>query len=116
MQWAGPAEVKEWVSSLLADAKGALIIVKALVNESTAQTVGSFYVRDKGLLSWRTLEQFQTRARWEEAAAVISKVDNPSADEKRTFGLLQASLKRWQSGIEDTAPDAFQDDEDGQTD
>jgi len=109
IEWGDASQAREWVASLLVDPKETLAFLKAHVNESTAQTLGSYYVRDKGWLSWKSLEPFQPRERWEQAAAAMSAIANLDDNEKRTLKLFQEALKRWQSGIDDSNPRRFED-------
>lgn len=103
-EWADPSEAREWVSSVLSDPKHALAFVRLHVNEATAQTVGSHFVQDKGWLSWKTLEQFQPKERWEQVTKAFTKVDGLSDDEQRTQKLLLAAMERWQKGVDDSNP------------
>jgi len=109
IEWGNEGETKEWVASLLVDPKQTLRFLKAHVNESTAQTMGSYYVRNKGWLSWKTLEPFQPREQWGQAATTLSAITDLTEEEKRTLKLLQGSLKRWQTGIDDSNPRSFED-------
>lgn len=110
MKWAEPSEVKEWVSSLFAHPKEILKFLKAYTNEAQSQSVGSYYAHDKGWLSWKScLGEFQPREKWEQIADELSKMANLAVDESRTLRLLQAALKRWQSGVEDDSFRTFED-------
>lgn len=109
MKRADTAEAQDWVLSLFSDSKTAFKFLKICLNEARSQTIGSYYARDNGWLSWKTLDRFQPREKWEGLADELSKIANLSDDEKRTLRLFQAALKRWQSGIQDENPRAFED-------
>jgi hypothetical protein len=109
MQWADASEAKEWVASLLANPKGLLKFLKAYTNEAQSQTIGSYYARDEGWLSWKSsLEMYFPRNKWERIANELPKIPDLSDDEKRTLRLFEAAMKRWQSGVEDDNPRKFE--------
>jgi predicted KAP-like P-loop ATPase len=109
MGWTESSEAKDWVLSLFSDSKISLKFLKICVNGARSQIIGSYYAQDNGWLSWKTLEKFQPREKWENLDIELSKTTSLSDDEKRTLRLFQAALKRWQSGIQDENPRTFED-------
>jgi hypothetical protein len=109
MGWTESSEAKDWVLSLFSDSKTSLKFLKICVNGARSQIIGSYYAQDNGWLSWKTLEKFQPREKWENLDIELSKTASLSDDEKRTLRLFQAALKRWQSGIQDENPRTFED-------
>jgi hypothetical protein len=109
MQWADPSECRAWVASLVSDAKLTLMLLKSHINDSTAQTIGSYYVQDKGWLSWRNLEPMQSQEYWNGVAKMLASLDGLAPDEQRTRKLFVAAMQRWAKGIDDNNPRAFED-------
>ena len=109
MQWTDPSEARAWVASLFSDPKRTLTFLKAHLNESTAQTIGSYYVQDKGWLSWQSLEGFQPKEEWAKVASMLTASSELSESEQRTRKLFLAAMRRWEKGIADSSPHAFED-------
>lgn len=109
MQWGDPSEARTWVVSLFSAPKQTLALLKAYLNESTVQTVGSYYVRDKGWLSWQSLEEFQPKEEWAKVAGALADSNELSESEQRTRKLFLAAMRRWEKGIADDSSHAFED-------
>ena len=109
MQWADPSEARAWVASLFSEPKHTLAFLKAHLNESTAQTIGNYYVQDKGWLSWQSLEEFQPKEEWAKVASMLTASSELAESEQRTRKLFLAAMQRWEKGIADSSPHAFED-------
>jgi predicted KAP-like P-loop ATPase len=115
MQWGDPPEARAWVASLLLDPKRILVFLAAYINESTSQSLGSYYAEDKSWISWENLERFHPRGEWAKVAGMLGASSEFSEDEKRTRKLFLAAIRRWEDGILDNNPRLFEDFERAQT-
>jgi hypothetical protein len=81
--------LKNWTSNALRDDASAIVILCAMVSESSSQTPGSYHVEDDSVIDRATLEQFGEWKDWQRLEARIKLTAELTDKEKRAIRLLR---------------------------
>jgi tetratricopeptide (TPR) repeat protein len=88
-QWSDSTDLKNWTSNALRDDASAIVILCAMVSESSSQTLGSYHVEDDSVIDRATLEQFGEWKDWQRLEARIKLTAELTDKEKRAIRLLR---------------------------